>query len=126
MRRATSSFTWPPPKENYVYAALQGALAQAVILHRAGYDVWNWEEKALLRAVEWLHEQADFPAVGDDEWQPHIINHIYGTNFPAPVPSRSGKNVGFTDWTFGPGASTPSPSRPKPPVLLDYRPTSDE
>ncbi len=107
--RRSGGFSWPPPTENYVYEALQGALAQAVILDRAGFDVWNWEDKALLRAFQWLHTQADFPAEGDDCWQPHVINHYYGTNFPAPVPGGSGKNVGWTDWTHGMRDSTEPP-----------------
>src|SRR3972149_4721930 len=97
-QRRGGGFTWPPPHENYVWEALQGALVQAVLLHRAGYDVWNWEDQALLRAARWLHEQASFPATGDDSWQPHIINFYYGTGFPAPVPSSPGKNLGWTDW----------------------------
>lgn len=100
-QRRAGGFTWPPPKENYVWEGLQGALVQAVILYRAGYDVWNWQDQALLRAVIWLHEQADYPAQGDDTWQPHIINYYYGTSFPAPVPSNPGKNMGWTDWTHG-------------------------
>lgn len=100
-QRRAGEFTWPPPKENYVYEALQGALAQAVILGRLGYSVWDWEEQALLRAFNWLHDQADFPAAGDDTWQPHLINHYYGTQFPAPVPTRPGKNLGWTEWTHG-------------------------
>lgn len=100
LRRA-DGWRWPPPRENYVYSALQGALVQAVILHRAGYDVWNWGDKALLRAFRWLHRQADFPAAGDDTWLPHLINHYYGSDFPAPVPSEPGKNMGWTDWTHG-------------------------
>ncbi|MBI9020365.1 MAG: alginate lyase family protein, partial [Verrucomicrobia bacterium] len=98
-RAAAGEFTWPPPKENYVYEGLQGALLQAVILSRAGYDVWNWEDKALLRAFTWLHDVADFPAEGDDLWQPFIVNHYYGTDFPTPATSRSGKNVARTCWT---------------------------
>jgi hypothetical protein len=98
-QRRGGPFAWPPPKENYVYTALQGALVQAVILHRAGYDVWNWEDRALLRAFQWLHAEADYPAVGDDTWQPHVVNFFYGTSFPAPIPSRPGKNAGWTDWT---------------------------
>lgn len=100
-QRRAGGFKWPPPKENYVWEGLQGALVQAVLLHRAGYDVWNWEDQALLRAVKWLHEQANYPAQGDDTWQPHIINYYYGTNFPAPVPASPGKNMGWTDWTHG-------------------------
>jgi hypothetical protein len=63
-QRRSGPFTWPPPKENYVYEALQGALLQAMVLERAGYDVWSWGDKALLRAFQWLEHQADFPAEG--------------------------------------------------------------
>ena len=118
-RNGSGEFIWPPPKEDYAYEALQGSLALAVILHRAGYgDVWEWEDRALLRAFDWLHEQANFPTEGDDTWQPHVVNHFYGTNFPTSVPSRPGKNVGFTDWTFGPGSSTLAARSPDPPIQL--------
>ncbi len=100
-QRRAGGFSWPPPKENYVWEGMQGALAQAMILHRAGYDVWNWEDQALLRAVTWLHDQANFPAEGDDTWEPFVINHFYGTNFPTSSTSRPGKNLGWTDWLFG-------------------------
>jgi hypothetical protein len=104
-QRRGGLFSWPPPREDYVYEALQGALAQAVMLSRAGYDVWNWEDRALLRAFEWLHKDqflggGAFEATGDDQWQPHVVNHYYGTSFPAPVPAEPGKNVGWTDWTL--------------------------
>lgn len=98
-QRRGGSFTTSPPKENYVWEALQGLLAQAVILNRAGYLVWDWEDRALLRAVRWLHNVVSYPAEGDDTWQPHVVNHYYGTSFAAPVPARPGKNVGWTDWT---------------------------
>jgi PKD repeat protein len=98
-QRRAGGFVWPPPKENYVWEALQGALAQAVILDRAGYDCWEWSDQALLRAVTWLHETCGYPADGDDTWQPHVVNHFYGSDFPAPAPSRPGKNVGWTDWS---------------------------
>ncbi len=107
-QRRGGPFTWPPPKENYVYGALQGALVQAVILHNAGYDVWNWGDRALLRAFQWLHEQANFAAEGDDTWQPHVVNYFYGTRFPAPVPTQPGKNVGWTDWTHGAPSRAPA------------------
>ena len=102
-RRCCKAFEWPPPKENYVYEGLQGALAAAVMLDRAGYDVWSWQDRALLRAFRWLHAVAEFPATGDDTWQPYLINFYYGAEFPVELPARAGKNVGFTDWTHGPG-----------------------
>jgi PKD repeat protein len=99
-QRRAGGFVWPPPKENYVWEALQGAVAQAVILGRHGYDAWEWSDQALLRAVTWLHDECAFPADGDDTWLPHVINHVYGADFPAPVPSSPGKNLGWTDWTL--------------------------
>lgn len=108
-QRRGGSFRWPPPKENYVYECLQGALTQAMLLERQGYDVWRWGDRALLRAFTWLHDQADYPAEGDDTWQPHVVNHVYGTGFPAPVPSRPGKGMGFTDWTHGQAGKRPNP-----------------
>jgi hypothetical protein len=103
-QRRAGGFGWPPPKENYVYEGLQGALAQAVILRRAGYDSFHWGNSALLRAFQWLHNVAKFPAEGDDSWEPHVMNYFYraeGANFPAAMPARPGKSVGFTDWTLG-------------------------
>jgi hypothetical protein len=32
------------------------------------------------------------------------VNYYYGTQLPAPVPSKPGKNVGWTGWTHGPPA----------------------
>jgi hypothetical protein len=98
-QRRGGSFTWPAPHENYVWESLQGLLAQAVILSRAGYPVWDWEDRALLRAVRWLHDVNGYAAEGDDRWLPHIVNRAYGTSFPAPSPTTGGKNFGWTDWT---------------------------
>ncbi len=98
-QRRGGSFRWPPPKENYVYEALQGAVVQAALLERLGYPTWDWGDRALLRAFRWLHDEADFPALGDDAWLPHIVNRAYGTDFPASTPTRPGKGMGFADWT---------------------------
>jgi hypothetical protein len=109
-QRRSGPFAWPPPHENYVYGALAGALVQAVILDNAGYDVWSWGDRALWRAFHWLYREAGFPARGDDQWEPHVINFHYASPFPAPVPARPGKLAGWTDWTHGSGA----PSRKLP------------
>lgn len=98
-QRRGGSFAWPPPRENYVYGALQGATVQAEILTRAGYPAWEWQDRALLRAFQWLHTQAGYPATGDDQWQPWLVNKRSGSTFPATTPARPGKNMGFTDWT---------------------------
>lgn len=120
-QRRGGGFSWPPPRENYVYEALQGAIVQAVILARAGYDVFGWSDRALLRAYRWLDEQADYPAEGEDRWQMHLVNHYYGTTFPAAVPTTPGKNMAFTDWTHPPGsrpASAPAGRSLQAPIIL--------
>ncbi len=112
-QRRAGSFSWPPTKENYVYEALQGVLAQAVILSRLGNDVWNWENQAILRAYQWLYTNhfkvqindstflydQSFPAEGDDRWQLPLIDYFYGTNFWDGSPTSGGKNLGWTCWT---------------------------
>jgi hypothetical protein len=103
-QRRCGTFGWPPCKTNYSWEAMQGAVAQAVILGRAGYDVWNWQDKALLRAARWLFtttfsDGSNDPPASDDEWQPFVLNHYYGSGFPASSPASPGKNVGWTDWT---------------------------
>jgi len=98
-QRRAGAYTWPAPHENYVWEALQGLLAQAVILHRAGYPVWDWENRALLRAVTWVHNVNGYPPEGDDRWLTHIVNRAYGSSFPAAVPATAGKGFGWTDWT---------------------------
>ncbi|MCA9967491.1 MAG: alginate lyase family protein [Anaerolineales bacterium] len=99
MRRG-GPFTWPPTDTNYPWEALQGAMVQAQLLHRAGYPAWEWEDRALLRAAQFLY-QIGWPAAADDEWQLWLLNHAYSTNFATELPANTGKNMGFTDWTHG-------------------------
>jgi hypothetical protein len=98
--RRSGRFDWPPHNTGYSWEALQGAIVTAELLERAGYPVWEWEQQALLRAVEFLYD-IEWPAEGDDEWQPWLINDAYGTDFPVTIPARPGKNMGWTDWTHG-------------------------
>jgi hypothetical protein len=103
MRRGCS-VRWPPCETGYAWEAMQGAIVQAELLSRAGYDVWNWQNQALLRATQFLYnldkEIGGWWAAGDDTWQPWVINKAYGTSFLAG--SGIGKNMGWTDWTHAP------------------------
>lgn len=96
LRRA-GGFQWPPAYTVYAWEGLQGRVAAAEMLHRAGYDAWNWCDKALLRAVQ-FNFAAGWPAEGDDKWQIPVINRAYGVNLPGDGVGR-GKNVGWTRWT---------------------------
>jgi hypothetical protein len=101
--RRVGSFVWPFPVgakgSNYVWEALQGITVQAELLNRAGYDTWNWQDRAIFRAFHWLYDVAHFPAEGDDTWQVWLVNRAYGIDLPAISPTKPGKNMAFTDWT---------------------------
>jgi hypothetical protein len=64
-----------------------------------GEFTWNWQDRALLRVYRWLHNVANFPAEGDDTWQPFVVNYYYETNFPTETVSQHGKNVSPACWT---------------------------
>lgn len=49
------AFIFPPPQEQYCWEALQGAMATAEVLTRAGYPAWQWEDRAIARAVNWIY-----------------------------------------------------------------------
>ncbi|MDX1418097.1 MAG: alginate lyase family protein [Candidatus Promineifilaceae bacterium] len=105
MRRG-GGFQFPPRRTEYPWEGLQGAIVQAEILHRAGYPAWAWEDRAILRAVQFLYSIGWQPD-GDDRWQVWLINYRYGTNFDAETPVSAGKNMGWTDWSHSNAADWP-------------------
>ncbi len=118
-QRRGGNFNWPPPKENYVYEGLQGAIVQAVILHRAGYNSFQWSDRALLRAYRWLLEQAKFKPKGDDTWQIPLVDFYYGTDYWNGGTTNAGKNIGWTDWSHGNRVDTdPDLLAPAPPTII--------
>ncbi len=98
-QRRGGTYSWPPPHESYVYEGLQGAVVCATILNRFGFDVWNWENRALLRSYEWLYNVCKFPAGGDDIFQLPLVDYAYGTHYWNGSPVGNGKNMGWTSWT---------------------------
>jgi Alginate lyase len=100
MRRG-GTLQWPPLYTGYPWEAMQGAILQAEILDHAGYDTWSWSNNALQRAATYLYRVVQWPAVGDDTWQPWLIDARTGAALPRPSTTRPGKNFGFTDWLYG-------------------------
>jgi hypothetical protein len=104
MRRGCD-FKDPPCPTRYPWEAMQGAVEQAQILSRQGYDAWNWGDQALKRAGAYLFAIAqrtgeqDFNAPQGHAWVPWLLNARYGTTFPQHAPAAPGKGMGFTDWT---------------------------
>lgn len=95
----------PPCPTRYPWEAMQGAVAQAEMLYRQGYDSWHWGDDALKRAATYLFGlarrtgQEDWNAPAGHGWIPWLLNARYGTRFPARTPAAPGKGMGFTDWT---------------------------
>jgi hypothetical protein len=99
-------------KTNYVWEALQGAVMQAHLLARCGYEPFQWESQALRRALDWLYDTYGLPpeasestdgtcnasSTSDDTWVPHITDRYYGTARAVTFGGRPGKNCGFADW----------------------------
>jgi Alginate lyase len=83
--------------DNYPNEGLQGALMQAELLYRAGYDSYQWGNKAILRAAK--YNMAHHGFAGDDLWMLPLLNARYGQQFEAPAATRPGKVGGWTDWT---------------------------
>jgi hypothetical protein len=104
MRRGCA-FTLAPCHTGYAWEALQGVLVQAELLSRHGYPAFAWGDNAVLRAALFLRRldllYGDWWAVGDDTWQPWVVNHAYGSALPATTPARHGKILGWTDWIYG-------------------------
>lgn len=115
--RRSGSFTWPPSgskAQMYSWEGLQGAVVAAQLLTRAGYPAWDWCDKALLRAAKFLYG-INWPATGDDGWQPWLLNAAYGTSFPTVASASPGKNMGFTQWTHSTPIIVKPPVDPPPP-----------
>jgi hypothetical protein len=99
MRRG-GTFQWPPVSTGYPWEALQGATLQALILDRAGFNAFAWEDRAILRAASFLYDRALWLPTGDDTWQPWLLNRVYNMTWAATSPAHAGKNMAFTDWLY--------------------------
>lgn len=98
-QRRGGGFAWPPFCENYVWGTLQGGIVAAELLHRSGYPAWEWQDKAMLRAFQWLYNTAHCSPSGDDYWLSFLVNKVYGTNFSSLSGRPAGTALGFADWT---------------------------
>jgi hypothetical protein len=73
---------------------------QAEILHRSGYDAYNWGNGALLRAVRFLFDTAGWRPMGNDQWVFWVIDYRYGTGYRVNPPISAGKNFAWSDWLY--------------------------
>lgn len=117
MRRGPNSgvFDWPPPCVNYCWTSYTPLLSAAWVLSRSGHqDVFSWSDSALLRAIRWLHVEADCPAEGNDVGTSWLANSIWGTTFRVSSPTQISREIGWLDWTHARSWSEPPPPDPEP------------
>ncbi|MGE5550469.1 MAG: hypothetical protein ACM3ZC_08045 [Bacteroidota bacterium] len=101
------AFTWPPGYTQYPWVGLEGYLAQAYMLHRAGYPALEVQDKAPLRAIE--YQWYLYKETGNREWwdRTHWVQHLAKALYPEAQfevwkPATGGFIMSFTDWTHGP------------------------
>jgi hypothetical protein len=108
MRRGCSRRV-PPCPTLYPWEAMEGAVVQAELLSRQGYDAWSWGHQALRRAAVFLfglhsrYGAEEWGAPAGHAWVPWLLNARYGTHFATTLPAPPGKGMGFTDWTAATG-----------------------
>jgi hypothetical protein len=98
--RRSGGFSWPPPKQNYCWEALQGTFLAALILQRTGRETFRASDSAIQRAYEWLVGVASYPPSGDDTFVTPMFNEAYGTSLAVSSPVGQGKNFAFSDWLW--------------------------
>ncbi|MEX0685039.1 MAG: hypothetical protein WD267_10055 [Balneolales bacterium] len=105
--RRGDEYQWPPVYTQYPWVGMEGLIPVALFLHRAGYPAFEVADQAVLRASEFLWYLRE--ETGDIRWFDkqraaeikHLVNVIYGRNFPVQRPVGSGRLIGYTDWTHG-------------------------
>ncbi len=117
---------WPPTSTGIAYQleSIQGLGLQVELLYQNGYtDAWDWSNQAMKRMAALVTRSA---ASGGSGWNgtlaarqmPWLLNLRYGTNIPT-AGSGIGRAIGFTDWLYGDGASSPGSGLPPPPPPAD-------
>jgi hypothetical protein len=84
----------------YSWEALQGLYVSAELLHRRGFDAYNWSNKALKRSVDYMYRNsaawnARHPVADYVIW---MSNKRYGSGYPTR-PAVTGRIMSWTDWT---------------------------
>ncbi len=93
---------WPPGDDAILYTneSLQGLTLQAELLQVAGYEAWEWSDRALLRAARFLERAGGWNERSVNHHIAWMINARYATGMQAR-PAGYGRLFGYTDWLYG-------------------------
>lgn len=101
--RSASAFpVWDSKGIDYSFHAYDAQLIAAIVLHRQGYDVWNWGNRALKRVMDRLDRLGVATGNGRDgsahiSWIPR---YFYGVDYPTTA-AGEGNSLSYTDWLYG-------------------------
>jgi hypothetical protein len=93
---------WDKSGIDYSFHAYGAQLVAAIVLHRQGYDVWNWGNRAFKRIMDSLNRLGAATGNGRStathvSWIPR---HFYGVSYPT-VAAQPSDTLGYTDWLYG-------------------------
>lgn len=88
-----------PPVTHYAWGGFSALVAQAEMLYRAGYDSYNWQDRAIYRGMQFLSTVMPSSASAPTDWMVWVVNKRYGASFPAKTPVGDGRLLDFADWT---------------------------
>jgi hypothetical protein len=84
----------------YMWEVLGGAFLTAALLSRQGYpDIYEWSDKALLRAATFVRENGGYsPPFSVNQYIPWNVKKVYGVDLWKTTPAGHGRQYGYTDW----------------------------
>jgi hypothetical protein len=112
-----SGYSWPPGSIGMMYSweMMQGQFIQAEMLHRQGYDAYNYGDRGLKRAMDFMVRAGYQMAYASQRWVPWLANYRYGTDYQTPLPLGLSYGMSWTDWTHA-TASTVQDTTPPAPI----------
>jgi len=57
------------------------------------------QDQAVKRGMDFLVRAMASSSASPNQWMSWVVNHHYGTDFPAVTPTGWGRLMGWTDWT---------------------------
>jgi hypothetical protein len=125
----------PQPQDSvgvmYSWGVMKGFTAQAELLHRAGYDAWNWNDQMMRRGVAFIERAGWHRLYTTQTSLAWLVNSRYGTTFPTE-PVIGGRPYSWTDWTHAKylgldiGQQEPPDADTTPPTVSITSPTDSE
>ncbi len=82
----------------YSWQTLQGLFFSTELLYRAGYPSYDWSNKALKRALDFV-QRAGWNITNVSKYVPWLSNFRYGTNYPV-ASNTTGQIMSWSDWLY--------------------------